>query len=209
MIYKTALVPIRIDTKEVIRKQEMRYVNYRIGGYEAERGSVSVVPFSVSYDDDEHNKYTDWLCELPFTHAIHLHTPQVDVMSIWYLMNQFNQNVMKRMKERRMQYYYIIEFGKENGTIHLHGLIKTNGNQLDITNAWKDVNGAEWKPWMAKIENLSALNNKHQHIKYVCKNDLVYREVDNQVASRDGVFGVAEYYQHLVKANIQPRKKRR
>lgn len=209
MIYKTALVPIRIDTKEVIRKEEMRYVNYRIGGYGTENGSVSVVPFSVSYSDDEHNKYTDWLCSLPFTHAIHLHTPQVDVMSVWYLMNQFNQNVMKRMKERRMQYYYIIEFGKQNGTIHLHGLIKTKGNQLDITNAWKDVNGAEWKPWMAKIENISALTNKHQHLKYICKNDLVYREVDNQVARREGVFGVAEYYQHLMKANIQPRKKRR
>lgn len=209
MIHKTALLPTRIDKKEVMRKAEMRYVNYRIGDERAQRGHISVVPHSFSYDDEEHNKLADWLCTLPFTHAIHLHTPNVDVMSLWYLMQHFNQNVMKRMKERRMKYYYIIEFGKAKGTIHLHGLLKTKGNHLDITKAWEDTIDIKLEPYMVKVENISALKNKHQHIKYVCKNDLAYRDIDNKVETRNGVFGVAEYYQLLVKANIQPRKNER
>jgi hypothetical protein len=203
MIYKQILVPRYINTKEVTKKQEERYVNYRLGDYEYDKMYVSVVPFSISYDDLEHDKLAGWYASLPFTHAVHINTEYVDVYSFWFQMKVFGDYLMKKAGERKMSYYYCIEWGRQTGHMHLHGLIRTKANQLDIMNAWREVQKPSWDRWRIRIEDLSVVDNRHSICKYICKSDLGYRQIDNQIEQRGGLSDITEYWQHLVKQNIK------
>jgi hypothetical protein len=199
MTTKTILLPNRIDNREVNKREDMRWLTYSKGNEQNTKNGVQLVPFTISYDEKEHDEYSKWLVNKPFTHAIHVHTmTDIDVYSFRYTLKLFTNLMMKEARSSALQFYWVIEFGKENGRIHAHGLVSTTLANERIKEIWKGIQAPLWSLHAIEVMFIKALEDAYQHVKYICKSDILYRKVDDE--------NISQYWEHLVYMNMTSRK---
>lgn len=199
MTAKTILLPNRIDAMEVNKRNDMRWITYSKGDKHNTLKSVQLVPFTIEYDEKEHEELAISLLKRPFTHAIHLHTMRsVDVYSFRYTLRLFGNLLMKEAGSSGLQFYWVIEFGKENGRIHAHGLVSTSLANDRIREVWKGIQHPLWSNHAIQVMFIEGLGDALQHVKYICKSDGLYRKIDDENTS--------QYWEHLVYMNMTSRK---
>lgn len=191
MIEKNVYLPYIINRKEVRKYKDIRYCEYT-KEHELGASKVPLLLFSVLYNDEEHTKYAEEIAKLGWTHILHLHPLyRCDVYSLRYMFKVFINQVKKKQKSKVVPHYYVIEFGKQNGAIHLHAIIQSQLSNITLKQLWLTLNVGdddlerESSPAyqhqdIAEIAYIRGIENVEQAIKYVSKSDLLYRSAEEQ-----------------------------